>query len=142
LRSPKLLASGTATINMTPMIDVVFLLIIFFLVSSHLAKQENSIKLDLPKAVSALDDGAPRATFVVNVLADGDWQVGGRLLSRDELSVALQQRVRQEGDKLRLKIRTDRLVPYRRLEPVLIMAAQQGLGDIVFSVYEDWSNEN
>ncbi|MFK7735104.1 MAG: ExbD/TolR family protein [Pirellulaceae bacterium] len=142
MRSPKLLASGTATINMTPMIDVVFLLIIFFLVSSHLAKQENSVKLDLPEAVSALDDGAQRATFVVNVLADGAWQVGGRPLSRAELGVVLEQRVRQDGDKLRLKIRTDREVPYRRLEPVLLMAAQQGLGDIVFSVYEDMQSEN
>ncbi|MCA9180756.1 MAG: biopolymer transporter ExbD, partial [Planctomycetales bacterium] len=45
MRTPKLLAAGSASINMTPMIDVVFLLIIFFLVSSHLAKQENQVEL-------------------------------------------------------------------------------------------------
>ncbi len=41
---------------MTPMIDVTFLLIIFFLVSSHLAKQENFLKLDLPTAAAGAVD--------------------------------------------------------------------------------------
>ena len=46
-------------INLTSLIDVVFLLIIFFLVSSHLAKQESQLELPLPVADSGtitLDD--------------------------------------------------------------------------------------
>ena len=57
--------------NMTPMIDVVFLLIIFFLVSSHLAKQETQIELALPTAVSASDDDfedKPRLTINIGCL--------------------------------------------------------------------------
>ena len=44
--------------NMTPMIDVVFLLIIFFLVSSHLQKQEAHAELDLPTAETG-DENTP-----------------------------------------------------------------------------------
>ena len=64
---------------MTPMIDVVFQLIIFFLLSSHLAKQETQLALPLPAAESGRPtqpSEQPRLT--VNVLADGTLLVAGR----------------------------------------------------------------
>lgn len=137
MRAPQLLASGTASINMTPMIDVVFLLIIFFLVSSHLAKQENSLKLDLPEAVSALDEESAREIMVVNVLPDGSWKLAGVELNEDALLAAMKRRVREVGGDLNLKIRTDRSVKYRRLEPILEAATEAGVGNIGFSVFED-----
>ncbi len=137
MRSPQLLASGTATINMTPMIDVVFLLIIFFLVSSHLAKQENSLALDLPEAVSGLDEDSERTNVVVNVLEDGSWQIGGSRVSEPGLLSAFQSRVASSQEPLRLKIRTDRKVTYRAIEPILRQATLAGIVDIVFSVFED-----
>lgn len=122
---------------MTPMIDVVFLLIIFFLVSSHLAKQENSLELDLPQAVSSLEDSATRETFVVNILPSGIWQVGGADVDETSLATIIRQRVMQTSQPLQLKIRTDRKVTYDRIEPVLRLAAAAGIGDIVFSVYQE-----
>ncbi len=122
---------------MTPMIDVVFLLIIFFLVSSHLAKRENSLPLDLPKATAALDDNIERDTVVVNVLDDGSWQVAGNPTDESRLNTYLRRRAMASADALRLKIRTDQEVPYERIEPVLRAASSLGIGDIVFSVYED-----
>lgn len=137
VRSPQLLASGTASINMTPMIDVVFLLIIFFLVSSHLAKQENQVQLDLPEASSALDDQVPRDTVVVNILKTGTWQVGGVQVDEQGLTTRFRQRLMVAPEPPRLKIRTDEKVAYDRIEPILRIASTVGIGDIVFSVYED-----
>ena len=58
--------------NMAPLIDVVFLLIIFFLVSSHLAQQEVQLELDLPTAASGQSPGEDQTRrVVVNVLPDG-----------------------------------------------------------------------
>lgn len=136
MRSPKLLAAGTTSVNMTPMIDVVFLLIIFFLVSSHMAKQENLVELDLPDAASALDDADSREHVTVNILASGVWQMGGADVDTNTLTVRLRQRMMQTSQPLQLKIRTDRSVPYERIEPILQAAAAVGMGDIVFSVYE------
>ena len=119
------------------MIDVVFLLIIFFLVSSHLAKQENSIKLDLPVANSGIDDQAETDTVVVNVLPDGSWKVAGVSVDETKLGEKLRQRMMASNGALQLKIRTDENVGYQSLEPVLRSANQNGIGDIVFSVYED-----
>lgn len=137
MRTPKLLATGSASINMTPMIDVVFLLIIFFLVSSHLAKQESHVELALPSARSALDDAAIREALTVNILASGQWQIAGVNVDEQSLPARLRQRVMQTGELVQLRIRTDRQVPYARIEPLLRAAAVAGIGDIVFSVYQE-----
>ncbi len=121
---------------MTPMIDVVFLLIIFFLVSSHLAKQENSVQLDLPLADASIADETNSSVVVVNILPDGVWQLGAAEVSEVQLASALTQRSIGSPDGLRLKIRTDKSVPYARIEPILRAAAEAGIGDIVFSVYD------
>ncbi len=136
MRSPKLLAAGSASINMTPMIDVVFLLIIFFLVSSHMAKQENTVELDLPTATSGLDDSSAREHITVNILAGGQWQIAGVDVDQRTTPPRLRQRAMQTSQPLQLKIRTDREVPYERIEPLLRIAAEAGIGDIVFAVFE------
>ncbi len=120
---------------MTPMIDVVFLLIIFFLVSSHLARQENRIPLDLPTAASAIDEGPDGRTVVVNVLPDETWQVAGRNVNRRQFSSLLRRRAMATADPIRLRIRSDASVPYRAVAPMLAAAAEAGIGDIAFSVY-------
>lgn len=137
MKTPQLLASGGTLINMTPMIDVVFLLIIFFLVSSHMAKQEQNVQLDLPKAQSGLADVTDRDTLVVNILATGGWRIAGIDVDEQALSNALRRGQMAAGEPLQLKIRTDKTVPYERIEPVLRTASELGIGDIVFSVYEE-----
>lgn len=139
MRSPKLVANGTASINMTPMIDVVFLLIIFFLVSSHLAKQENTIPLKLPTANSGIDETHNRQSVVVNVLADGSWMIGGSGVDQLGLEKAMRTRLMASDQPLQLRVRTDQTVPYERLEPILRSAAQLGIADVVFSVFEERS---
>ncbi len=137
MRSPQLLAAGSVGINMTPMIDVVFLLIIFFLVSSHLAKQENAIKLDLPTATSVLADQSEQDKLVINVLPSGDFSVAGGSISIERLTQMMRQRHRESGGQLQVRIRTDRLVPYEKIEPILGAAAECGCTDIVFAAFED-----
>jgi biopolymer transport protein ExbD len=115
----------------------VFLLIIFFLVSSHLAKQENSVQLDLPQASSAMDDLAQRETLVVNILPDGQWQLAGADVDEAKIAQAFARRMMAASEPIQLRIRTDRNVTYERIAPLLRIATTAGIGDIVFSVYSD-----
>ena len=72
---------------MTPMIDVVFQLIIFFLVTNHLVKQEEQLQLPLPVAASGsepVEENIPRLT--INVLEDGTLMLAGRTLTPDDLA--------------------------------------------------------
>lgn len=123
--------------NMTPMIDVVFLLIIFFLLSSHLAQRENRIQVDLPTASSGEDDlpsSQPRVT--VTVLEDGSVLLAGRPIELTALPSALQARQEKAGERIELRIRSDRRVPYRIVEPVLSSAAEADVWNVTFAVLE------
>ncbi len=124
-------------IDMTPMIDVVFQLIIFFLVSSHLARQEVQLKLPLPEATSGeqeTDPNAPRLT--VNVLADGTLLLAGRPVASQELSPRLRERLQELGPDVEVRIRSHRDVPYENVEPLLVACAKAGVWNVTFAVYE------
>jgi biopolymer transport protein ExbD len=129
-------SSATATINMTPMIDIVFLLIIFFLVSSQMAQNENRVQLNLPVAGSG-DNDDRRESVVVNILEDGRWQSGGVVVNEAELTNVIRRRSMAATEAVQLRIRMDRDVAYDRIEPVLAIANKLGIGDIAFSVFED-----
>ena len=124
---------------MTPMIDVVFLLIIFFLVSSHLARQESRIPLQLPLADSGIDQAAspPTDVLTINIMPDGAWQVSGANLDRSRLDRALVQHREAHGDDATVRIRTDREVPYGTVSPILQSIAASGLWDASFAVYQE-----
>lgn len=139
MRTPSNLSRGSVGFNMTPMIDVVFLLIIFFLVSSHLARQETQLALDLPQAASgrrAEEDEVRRV--VVNVLGEQDSkgriQVGGKLLSADELSAMIAFESRKSDEPLEVRIRSDRRVRYRMIEPILVACARARVWNVTFAV--------
>ncbi len=124
-------------LNMTPLIDVVFLLIVFFLVSSNLARQETQMELDLPTAASgdeAMAEGRPRVS--VNVLADGRILLGNIEAQPEEIAERLAFERNRSGDDLEVRIRSDRSVPYGSVEPVLLACADAGIWNVTFAVFK------
>jgi biopolymer transport protein ExbD len=118
------------------MIDVVFLLIIFFLVSSHLAKQDQRTPMDLPQAISGQPERDQRHVLTILVLAEeGGLQMGGRTVAEDSLTELIRERVLAVGEPVQVRIRADRQVPYRRVAPILKASLQAGCGDVVFAVH-------
>ncbi len=121
MRSPSRPHTGPLQFNMTPMIDVVFLLIIFFLVSSHLARQESHLPLPLPAAESGeARDEMYHQRVVVNVKLDGAMSLAGRNVSSDELERRLQNEHERVGADLEVRIRCDRNVPFQFVRPILL----------------------
>ncbi len=138
MKAPQYKPAKKYGFNMTPMIDVVFLLIIFFLVSSHLARQENQIEMELPVAQSADDDlqqDAPRIT--VNVKEDGTMWMGGRPVSPDALPQKLTAALNQQGDDLEVRIRGSRIAPYAFFEPIMLACTETGIWNVTFAVYRE-----
>ena len=135
MRVPNSLSSGQVGFNMTPMIDIVFLLVIFFLLSSHWAKQEVHLSLPLPAAETGekrLDESSPRIT--INVLTDGQLVMAGRNVVADELPRRFQQRVADEGENVEVVIRSDRTVPYGQVEPIMLSCIRAGIWNVTFAV--------
>ena len=137
MKIPTYRGTSHVSINMTPMIDVTFLLIIFFLVSSHLAKQENFIELALPKSTSGLMDTKERSTLTIQVLETGRYRVGAQEVVLDQVRRAIQQRNSDDADLVRVRIRTDKKTPYEYIASLLRICALTGNSDVVFAVYQE-----
>lgn len=121
--------------NMTPMIDVVFLLIIFFLVSSHLARRESRMALDLPTAATGQADDDPSPRLTINVAADGALSLGAEAIEPARLIERLRTQREAEGDTLRVRLRSDQAAPFSAVEPALAACAQAGVEDIALAVF-------
>ncbi len=123
---------------MTPMIDVVFLLIIFFLVSSHLARQEVQAQLDLPPARTGVDlppAADPRVTInVVPTAAGYSLRLGALPVSQAELRRRLGNELAARGQDLEVRIRADRGTPYQMVQPILVTCATLGIWNVQFAV--------
>jgi len=128
----------TGEVNLTPMIDVVFLLIIFFMLSSHFARQDSQVHLALPQADTGHDqplDDTPRV--VINLLRDGRFFLSGEELKAEQLKLRLIKNTNANKQDLQVRIRADRLVPYRHVEPLLLACAEAGVWDVSFAVVQD-----
>ena len=121
---------------MTPMIDVVFLLVIFFLLSSHLARRETQLELPLPMAISAAADDRTTGRITLNILPDRMF-LGAEPVTQRALVQRFTTAREKEGDQLELRIRADQSIGYGQLAPALKAAAEVGLWDVNLAVLEE-----
>ncbi|TWT73581.1 biopolymer transport protein ExbD [Posidoniimonas polymericola] len=134
--------NDSVSMNMTPLIDVVFLLIIFFLVSSHLARQETQLDLDLPDAASGeLAQASTARVVTVNLLPTGELMVAGESTPAAELTAKLEREVQRDQTPVEVRLRSDRSVPYGDVEPILAACAKANVWNLRFAVREPGPGE-
>ena len=121
--------------NITPLIDVVFLLIIFFLVASHFIRNEQVERIELPIASEGKDDDELSSRLVVTVMPNGELLQGLKPMTLDDFEQRLQGVIAKHGvETTELRIRADRSVVYSRVEPLLLTAARSGVTRVRFAV--------
>ncbi len=125
------------TLNMTPLIDMVFLLIIFFLVGTRFEQYENEQKLDLqvPEVAAARPMVSAPAQLVIEVTRSGQVRWQGEPVTLEELGQRLAQAVREDPDRAVL-IRGDGRATYQTVADVLSVCQQQGVRHLAVSVRE------
>ena len=115
-------------INMTPLIDVMLVLLVIFIITAPL--MTSSLKLDLPKTDAATPTSAP--TFIALAIdADGRLFFGDEPLARE----ALARRVKaaaQANPQLEVQLRADQKVPYGQVAELLALVQEAGLSRIGF----------
>ena len=119
-------APASPTLEMTPIIDMVFLLLIFFLVSTTFHQTEREMKIALPEAVSAGPISISLREIIINVGADGEIIVSGRTISADDLRVLIHEAVAANPDQ-KVTVRGDRNTPYANIINVLDVCKGAGL---------------
>ncbi len=122
------------SMNLTPMIDVVFLLNIFFLVACYYIRHEQVDPVDLPLASQGEEEGAAASRLTITVLADGRYLIGGESDTIETIEHRMRELLAESPQTAELRLRTDRQSEYADLEPLLLKAADAGLTRIRFSV--------
>ena len=126
------------------MIDIVFLLLIFFIVASQLQDLETEKQVSLPVADAAQtkkSDGMQE--ILINVLSNGTVTVSGMVLPIEKLSEEL-RRVADASDKAEKKIliRGDKDAHYGRIMNIMRSCANAGLWNVSFAAFQEQEQKN
>ena len=116
-------------IDMTPMIDIVFLLIIFFMVAAQFAREAH-VDLNLPTEQGEHDVEQDTSKLVLNILSNGDIILDNNSspMSLLELEILVKDAIKTEGATWRnISIRADEYSSAGVLNDVLVVLNKQGL---------------
>ncbi|MEZ6064846.1 MAG: biopolymer transporter ExbD [Planctomycetaceae bacterium] len=117
------------SLNLTPMIDVVLLLVIFFMVGTQFAEEESQYEIDLPTARTAQPLTGGPDEIVVNIYRDGRLIVSEREVSVDELETLLRS-ARERYAKQAVTVRGDGSGPYQHVMTVLDLCRRTGIVNV------------
>jgi biopolymer transport protein ExbD/biopolymer transport protein TolR len=115
-------------INMTPLIDVMLVLLVIFMITAPL--MTSSLKMELPKTAAAQPNDSGEA-IALSVTADGRIHLGSDAVSQADLLQALKAGARRvpQPDVL---VRADQSVPYGRVAELIGMVQDAGLTHVGF----------
>ena len=122
-------------IDMAPMIDMVFLLLIFFMVASVVARPDK-VKVKLPSAVHAKVPDDIKGRMTVSVDANGQIYVDTTPVSLDEFRDQVAKELDENPD-LRVFIRADKRVPFKITKEMMIACGDVGATDLIYATYEE-----
>lgn len=114
------------TLELTPLIDMMFLLLIFFLVATTFHQEEREMQVALPYAVNAGPISANLQELIINVDRAGQIFVGGRAVTPEELRTQVAQRV-QVNPEQKVAVRGDRQTTYASIVRVLDICKAAGV---------------
>ncbi len=119
-------------IQLAPLVDVLLLLLIFFLLTWNAARNENELDVKVPKASAAKEKSAPVGDVVVNVKADGNVVVNRRTLTSAELTDLLKGLVQLNSEQAVI-IRGDEAGAYKNIIGVLNICTDAGITNVAFA---------
>lgn len=119
-------SEARVSIELTPLIDMVFLLLIFFLVATTFHQEEREMQIALPAAKAAGPISANLREIVINVDEGGQIIVGGRAVTPEELREMIAQRVAVNPEQ-KVAVRGDRHTAYANVVRVLDVCKAAGI---------------
>ncbi|HEY1397000.1 biopolymer transporter ExbD [Roseateles sp.] len=115
-------------INMTPLIDVMLVLLVIFIIAAPL--MGSALKLDLPKSDAA--SPTPGASFIaLSITPEGEYVLGDDKLDAKAMRERLAQLAQRQPDA-ELRLSADQSVPYGKVAQLIGWAQKAGLNRIAF----------
>jgi biopolymer transport protein ExbD len=116
-----------ATLSLTPLIDIVFLLLIFFLVATRFAEEDRKLEVQLPTASEAQPVTEQPQEIAINIDDQGRFFVGGQYVEEDELFQLLQSARINNPLGQPVVIRADQRVPFQFVALVMNLCNRAGI---------------
>ncbi len=118
-----------STLSLTPLIDVVFLLLIFFLVTSEFEEEERRLDIVLPTATSAVPMTSKPREMVIDIDSEGQFYMAGKATDLEELQVLLEAAASNNPTNQTVIIRADRATAFQPVVSVMDVCNRAGVGD-------------
>ena len=122
-------------LQMAPMIDIIFQLIIFFMVTTQLTKLEVPGDIKLPIAEQSEDRSGNPNQIIVNVYKDGRIFITPEYYDLDSLFTFLE--AEEKRGLLKVYIRGDKATRFAEIMDVMRTCAEAGIWDVSFSTYQE-----
>lgn len=111
------------TVEIIPLIDVIFFLLLFFMIFTTFRQEHMGIDLELPRAVTG---GAQQVSeIVISIDRNGNFYLDGDRAGERQIQNAVRQAIRQRPDTF-IIIRGDRDVPYRHVVTAMDLVREVG----------------
>lgn len=121
-----------AGMQLAPMIDIVFLLLIFFIVTWQFSRSETELNVSVPTAEEGSELNRPKGEIIINVLPDGVIRVEGSTVDLPQLLDKLSAIARQFKNQP-VRIRGDGSVDFQRIVEVIDTCEKAGIWNISFA---------
>ncbi len=126
-------------LNMTPMIDVVFQLIIFFIVTINIAdSKDETIRLELGTHGAEIEAGEDKpSSLVIDVAKNGRCSIGNVTLTDARLHQIMHQRYARFGSAFDVCVRGDARANHNAIRKVMDVCTSEGIGRVTFIAVKD-----
>jgi biopolymer transport protein ExbD len=120
------------SIQLAPMIDILLLLLSFFIISWQFSKSETELNVSVPTAQEGAEPKQMRGEIIINVLADGVIRVEGLTVDKPQLLDKLSKIAKQYPNQP-VRIRGDGNVAYQRIVEIIDTCQKAGIWNISFA---------
>ncbi len=122
-----------AELQLAPMLDVVFQLLIFFIVTFQIQQSEMDLKVSVPKAQEGADIKRARGEIIVNVRENGDLVVEGQVMTQAQLGEKLAAIAKLHGKDQPIRLRGDASTDFQKIVAVVDICQKAGIWNISFA---------
>jgi biopolymer transport protein ExbD len=120
--------------QLAPMIDMTFLLLVFFMVTTKISKEQIKVDIRLPVASNALIPKDVSNRDIISIDGAGEYWVGQRQVDKKELTEYLKQCF-IDYPPLKIYVRADAETPGRKIKEFMKIASEAGAINIIFGTH-------
>ena len=120
------------SIQLAPMIDILLLLLSFFIINYQFSKSETELNVSVPTAQEGAEPKRVRGEIIINIVADGGIRVEGLAVDRQQLFDKLSA-IAKQFENQPVRIRGDGAVAYQRIVEIIDTCQKAGIWNISFA---------